>query len=142
MHLLVWDTECSDWKVCELMAMPFGAMGGVLAWWRVARVAQTAEQGKATFQTLTKTLGRSLDPNKSTPMATEVTSLECHLKITSRGVQWSLADAKQEKWMSGILRSTAAPDQYEEPAATRRLRGPFQRPRRCARATETSCSAA
>ena len=143
MHLLVWDTDCSEWKVCELMAMPFGAIGGVLAWWRIARAlrtiarnifhllvfyyvddthlierAQTAEQGKVIFQTLMKTLGWSLDQNKSTPMSTKVISLGCHLKITRGGVQWSLTDAKREKWMSDILSALQA-DQLSSTEASK-----------------------
>ena len=41
MQLLVWDTDSEEWKVCEPTDMPSGVIGGVLAWWRIARGLRT-----------------------------------------------------------------------------------------------------
>ena len=123
MQLLVWDTDNDEWKVCELTAMPFGAIGGVLAWWRVARGlrsicrnilqliifyyvddthlverGRTATSGKEAFQRLMRLLGWELDPGKSTNMCTQVTSLGCSLTITKDDVRWALTPAKRDRW--------------------------------------------
>ena len=37
MHILVWDSDRGQWVVGELYTMPFGAVGGVLSWWRCAQ---------------------------------------------------------------------------------------------------------
>ena len=35
-HVLVFDPYKRRWMCGELLTFPFGALGGVLAWWRVA----------------------------------------------------------------------------------------------------------
>ena len=41
MWVLVWNHERAEWMCGEMQTMPFGAVGGVLAWWRCA-MAQRA----------------------------------------------------------------------------------------------------
>ena len=41
MWVLVWNPESAEWMCGEMHTMPFGAVGGVLAWWRCA-MAQRA----------------------------------------------------------------------------------------------------
>ena len=37
MWCLVYDTDNLEWKVSEMCTQPFGAVGGVYAWWRCAQ---------------------------------------------------------------------------------------------------------
>jgi len=123
MHMLVFDTDAQEWKVGELLSMPFGAMGSVLAWWRVAtalkvilrrlfelvvfyyvddvqqiEVASTAHHGKFVFTSCMELLGWSLDVAKSQDMSSSAKSLGCEVQITKEGVIWSLSVEKAEKW--------------------------------------------
>jgi hypothetical protein len=127
MHALVWDTDSDQWKVGELLTMPFGALGGVLAWWRCATAQRTiarrlfeiivfyyvddthiiepavsAHETKAIFQEIMSLLGWELDADKSVPMGTDVVSLGCRLRIYRDRVVWSLPADKATTWQQSI----------------------------------------
>ena len=41
MWALVFDTDTQRWVASELRTQPFGALGGVYAWWRVAQALRS-----------------------------------------------------------------------------------------------------
>ena len=41
MWVLVWNPDAQAWYAGEMLTMPFGAVGGVLAWWRCATAQRT-----------------------------------------------------------------------------------------------------
>ena len=123
MHMLVFDTDARVWRVGELLTMPFGAMGSVLAWWRCATAQKiimrrlfemlvfyyiddvqqietqsTAAEGKEIFQKIMNTLGWALDEKNSQDMSSEVRCLGSSLQVTEVGVTWSLCQDKAERW--------------------------------------------
>ena len=127
MHLLVYNTDEDEWMVAELVAMPFGAIGGVLAWWRTASalksiarrlckllifiyvddthlvdVCSTATEAKQAFQTMMNLLGWELDGAKSVPMCKHVRSLGSELCIKSEGLSWSVCADKKRTWQQSI----------------------------------------
>ena len=117
----------------EMQTMPFGAVGGVLAWWRCA-MAQRAimrrlfeaiifyyvddthvidvEPGSgeavAAFQEVMSLLGWALDTKKRQPSSSCVQSLGCQLSVHSNGVSWALDSEKRETWLGDIRRHLAS----------------------------------
>ena len=127
MKMVVWDPENEAWKVCDLLALPFGAVGAVLAWWRTAtalrtvarrvfqsavfyyvddthqiEVHSTSKSGKETFREVMRLLGWELDSGSSTAMCDRVKSLGCELHITHDSVHWTLTEEKKQKWIAAI----------------------------------------
>ena len=130
MKLLVYDTDNEAWCVCELLAMPFGAVGGVLAWWRCAtafrtilrrlfelivfyyvddvhqiELSSTGRAGRHVFCRVMELLGWGLDPDKSQPPSQRATSLGCTLEIGRAGLTWSLTEHKRLRWLGDIRRA-------------------------------------
>ena len=123
MYALVWDSDENRWVVVELLTMPFGAVGGVLSWYRCAMaqraimrrlfemivcyyvddvhvidVDELADEAGALFRDVMNLLGWELDPEKSQAMGDEVRSLGCGLEVLREGVEWSLLEDKAERW--------------------------------------------
>ena len=138
MWCLLWDPQNERWVAAEMYTMPFGAMGGVLSWYRCAmaqrcllrrlfklcifyyvddthqfEITETAVKGKRLMQQVMGLLGWDLDPEKSQGMSSSVTSLGCHLHITRSGVTWQLSNEKAESWSKGL--AEAVRDQHLSP---------------------------
>merc|ERR1711907_782781 len=107
--------------------MPFGAVGGVLAWWRVAAAlrqigrmlfelvlfvyvddtqvtepAVSAQEAQKLWQSLVRLLGWELDQAKSVPMCTDTVSLGCRIQIGEEGITWSVSEDKRRQWSRDI----------------------------------------
>ena len=127
MWALVYDTDADRWVVSELRTQPFGALGGVYAWWRcgqairsimvrlfwlvffiyvddvfLAELDSSAERAKHTFQRVVGLLGWDLDPEKSEGMSDRIDVLGCTAQIATQGIRWSLTESKSHVWSMQI----------------------------------------
>ena len=127
MWALVYDTDAECWVVSELRTQPFGALGGVYAWWRcgqairsimvklfwlvffiyvddvfLAEPDSSADLAKRTFQRVVELLGWELDPEKSAGMSESIDVLGCTAQVVRQGIRWSLTGQKSDDWSMQI----------------------------------------
>jgi len=141
LQVLVYNTDAQTWQVGEIVSMPFGSMGSVLAWFRVAsalkvitrrlfelvtlwyvddvqqvETTSSARTGKYVFQSVMKLLGWELDGAKSQAMARKATALGCEVAVLKQSIVWSLTQEKAERWYAELEACLEADEMPSEEA--------------------------
>ena len=124
---MIRDPSLQRYRVAELLACPFGALGSVLGWYRVGAfwksvmrrlfrvllylyvddgqvVDARCMQGQAQriFWKMTALARWKLDPEKSQAMGPAARLLGNDVELTARGVVWRLATDTAHRWKAEL----------------------------------------